>query len=350
MRRIEIITMVMVLSFFTAVLSGCGNTADEDQTKYQPGPNRKVIIDTDTGADDACAIIMAARSSNLDILGVTTLAGNVELEQSTKNALAALEIAGCDAPVYGGSTENIMGESNVVFSVFGKDGMGEADLIHPVKAAEQGDAVDFILDTVRKNPDEIEIIALGPTTNIAKAIQKDPETMRRVKRIWSMGTAGQGPGNATPVAEFNVYGDPEAYKIMLDSGINITVVGLDMCGKEAQWTNAQFEELSGSGEIGEFVTKSFAKIRDFYAMNGSADSVMNCDTLAMTCVIYPDFITDTVQCHGSCIVEPGETFGEVLFYKKGHTYDVATNNYDYNVTLVSGVRASDYFNLFLDTL
>ena len=77
---------------------------------------------------------------------------------------------------------------------------------------------------------------------------------------------------------------------------------------------------------------------------------MNCDTLAMTCVIYPDFVTDTVQCHGSCIVEPGETRGEVLFYKKGFTYDVVENGYDYNVTLVSGVKGSDYFNLFLETL
>ena len=332
------------------ILSGCGNTADDNKTEYKPGPDRKVIIDTDTGADDACAIIMAAKSKNLNILGVTTLAGNVELEQSTKNALAALEIAGCDAPVYGGSTENSKGEKINAFSVFGKDGMGEADLVHPGKTAEKKDAIDFILDTVRENPDEIEIIMLGPATNIAKAIQKDPETMNKVKHIWSLGTTGQGPGNATPVAEFNVYGDPYAYRIMLDSGIDITVIGLDMCGNEAQWTNEQFEELSRSGKKGEFVAKSFAKIRDFYASNGSADSVMNCDTLAMTCIIYPDFITDTVQCHGSCITDPGETRGEVLFYKKGFTYDVAENNFNYNVTLVSGVNRSDYFRLFLETI
>lgn len=94
------------------------------------------------------------------------------MEQSTRNALAALETAGCDAPVYKGSADTIDGTVKTAFSVFGTDGMGDADLIHPKKQAEDGDAVDFIIDTVRNNPDEVEIIAIGPATNIAKAIKK----------------------------------------------------------------------------------------------------------------------------------------------------------------------------------
>ncbi len=344
-------SFAVILMAALLLLSGCGKKAD-DAAAYRPGPERKVIIDTDSGADDASALIMAACSENLDILGVTTLVGNVDLEQSTRNALAALEIAGCDAPVYGGSSENSMGEIIDAYSVFGEDGLGDADLARPKKEAEKTDAVTFILDTVRKNPDEVEIIALGPATNIAKAIEKEPETMRRVKRIWSMGTAGQGHGNATPVAEFNVYADPRAYQMMLDSGISITVVGLDMCNDEAMWTDEQFEELSKSGAAGGFVSKSFAKIREFYASNGFDDSVRNCDSVAMTCLIYPDFITNTVQCHGSCVTEPGETLGEVIFYKEGFTYDVNVNNsdFDYNVTLVSGVKENDYFDLYMETI
>ena len=110
--------------------------------------HRRIIIDTDTGADDASALILAAKQKNVEILGVTVLVGNVDLEQSTQNALAALETAGCDAPVYKGSADTIDGTVKTAFSVFGSDGMGDADLIHPKKQAEDGDAVDFIIDTV----------------------------------------------------------------------------------------------------------------------------------------------------------------------------------------------------------
>ena len=185
---------------------------------------RKIIIDSDTGADDASALILAAKQKNVEILGVTVMVGNVDLEQSSKNALAALELAGCDAPVYKGSADTFTGELKYAYSVFGNDGMGDADLIHPKKQAAEGGAVDFIIDTVKNNPNEVELILLGPATNIAKAIKKAPDEMKKVKRIWTMGTAGLGAGNASPVAEFNVYADAEAFKIMLDSGLPITVI------------------------------------------------------------------------------------------------------------------------------
>ncbi len=311
--------------------------------------HRKVIIDTDTGADDASALILAAKQENVEILGVTVLVGNVDLEQSTKNALAALEIAGCDAPVYKGSADTIDGTVKTAFSVFGNDGMGDADLIHPQKQAEDGDAIDFIIDTVKNNPGEVEIIAVGPATNIAKAIQKAPEDMKKVKRIWSMGTAGLGPGNASPVAEFNVYADAEAYKIMLDSGLPVTVIGLDMCGGEAQWTDAQFEELAALNDTGSFVAASFGKIREFYKSNGSED-VMNCDTLAMMCALYPGFVKSTVNTHASCIIEQGETYSQVIFYKEGFTYDIVKNEFDCNVVLVTEVDKASYFKNFMDAI
>jgi len=228
--------------------------------------------------------------------------------------------------------------------------MGDADLIHPTGKAEVSDAVDFILDTVKANPDEVEIIALGPATNIARAIERDPDTMKKTKRIWSMGASGLGPGNATPVAEFNVYHDPDAYKVMLDSGLPVTIIGFDMCGGESKWTDDQFERLNETNEIGRFVTASFAKIREFYRSNGDSGSVSICDSLAMMCLACDGFISDTLSCHGSCITDDGETRGEVLFYKEGFTYDVADNDFDYNVTLVTGVNGKDYFDLYLKAI
>ena len=344
-----------------ASLCACGNQPETQQSAAAvqattvaqlakaSGDHRKLIIDTDTGADDASALILAAKQENVEILGVTVLVGNVNLEQSTQNALAALEIAGCDAPVYKGAEETFNGTVKTAFSVFGTDGMGDADLIHPKKQAEKGDAVDFILDTVRNNPNEVEIIALGPATNIAKAIQKAPDDMKKVKRIWSMGTTGLGPGNASPVAEFNVYADADAYKLMLDADLPVTVVGLDMCDGEAAWTDAQFEALEALNETGRFVSKSFGKIREFYKSNGS-ETVMNCDALAMMCALYPDFVNAVIDTHASCITEKNETYSQVIFYKKGFTYDLVKNNFDYNVTLVTDVNKSAYFNTFLQAI
>ena len=283
-------------------------------------------------------------------MGVTVLVGNVDLEQSAANALMALEMAGSDARVYKGASENSSGETIEASSVFGNDGMGEADLVHPKGQAEEKDAVDFILEMVSQYPNEVEIIMLGPATNIAKAIERDPETMKQVKMIWSMGTTGLGPGNASPVAEFNVYADPMAYKTLLDSGLDITIIGLDMCSGEAQWTDEQFAELIKTNDAGKYVADSFGKLRSFYAANGSVGSVMNCDTLVMICVLFPEFIRKTIQCHASCMTEPGETYAQVIFYQQGFTYDVVNNDFDYNVTLVARVDKENYFSLFLEAI
>ncbi len=343
--------MVCVVSCLIGIMMITNSFAEETEQHTAEDPVHKIIIDTDTGADDASALILAAKSPNVEILGVTVLAGNVNLDQGTKNALMSLEIAGADAPVYRGSDENYSGRKIDVSSVFGLDGMGEKDLIHPSQGAKEQNAVDFILETIEEYPDEVEIVALGPATNIAKAIEQDPETMQKVKMIWSMGTSGLGPGNASPVAEFNVYNDPEAYKIMLDSGIDITVIGLDMCGGEAMWTDQQFEELSKEGHIGEFITESFDKVREFNADNDLTGTVMNCDACAMMCVVDPDFVNSTISCHGSCITDPGETYGQVIFYQEGLSYDMVSNkDYDYNVSLVSDVNKAEYFDLYLHAI
>ena len=347
--------LITMLCIFMAVsFNACSSDHQENRTeptpKYTMSTKHKVIIDTDTGGDDASALILAAKSENIDILGVTVLAGNVELEQAAQNALAALEIAGCNVPVYKGAAENYSGEKIDAFSVYGKDGMGDSDLIHPTGKAEDKNAVDYILETVAKYPNEVEIVALGPATNIAKAIERDPDTMKKVKMIWSMGTCGLGPGNASPVAEFNVYSDAYAYKVMLDSGINITVAGLDMCGGDAMWTDEQFEQLSKTNEIGKFVTLSFTKLREFYESNRSGGAVDNPDSMAMMCVVCDNFVNDTIKCHGSCITQQGETYGQVIFYKQGFTYDVAGNDFDYNVSLISSVGQTDYFDLYLQAI
>lgn len=338
------IIVIIVMLFSLASCSGPASDNDAAPEKK----TRKIIIDTDSGADDAAAIILAAKDSSVTIEGVTVIAGNVDLDRAAENALMSLETAGVSVPVYKGAAESISKEPFDPYSVFGEDGMGDADLIHPSGKAEDKSAVDFILETVRNDPGEIEILELGPATNIANAIQKDPETMKKVKRIWALGTAGLGPGNATPVAEFNVYADVEAYKIMLDSGIPVTVIGYDMCGGDAAWTDEQFGRLEASGDTGRFVAKALEKIRAFYEKNGS-DAVSVCDPEAIMCALHEDFIKESIKCHASCITESGETYGEVIFYKEGFTYDLEVpEDLDYNVTLVTDVDRAGYFDRYLE--
>lgn len=302
---------------------------------------RKIIIDTDTGGDDAAALILAARSDAVEILGVTVAAGNVSLEQAAKNCLAALELAGCTAPVYLGAKTPLNGEEKECFSVYGSDGMGDADLIHPKGIPAEGDAVDFILDCVRKNPGEIELVALGPMTNLALAVERDCETMKKVRRIWSMGTAGFGPGNATPVAEFNVYKDAPAYRIVLGLGVPMTVLGLDM-DDEPTWTSAeQLEEMKQGSTAQRFVALSVGKLLEFKRSNG-INAVDLPDAVAMACVVWDDFVEETTQCYGSCITEPGETYGMVIFYKAGFHYDSMPKIGTCNVSVVTKARKDEF--------
>ena len=252
--------VLFFVALATVLPAGCRADHTPNASNESPAV-RKIIIDTDTGADDSSALILAACTENVEILGVTVLVGNVELEQSAKNALMALETAGSDAKVYKGASVNTRGERLKAYSVFGADGMGDAGLIDPKGSPEEQDAVEVILETVSRYPGEVEIVAIGPATNLANAIERDPETMKKVKMIWMMGTTGLGPGNATPVAEFNVYADPDAYQTVLDSGISITIAGLDMCSGDAEWTDEQFDTLSKANDTGKFVATSFGKLR-----------------------------------------------------------------------------------------
>lgn len=339
-----VLIMVVLVS-----LVSCSKPASSEKLA-SPEKTHTIIIDSDSGADDAAAIILAAKDSSVTIEGVTVTAGNVDLYHGAENVLMSLEMAGVSVPVYKGAAESISNEPFEPYSVFGTDGMGDADLIHPSGKAEDKSAVDFILETVGAHPGEIEIFEFGPATNIANAILKDPETMKKVKMIWCLGTAGLGPGNATPVAEFNVYADAEAYKIMLDSGIPITVIGFDMCGGDAEWTDKQFSELEASGDTGLFIAKALEKIREFYKSNGD-DAVSVCDPEAVMCALDEDFMKESIDCHASCITERGETYGEVIFYKKGFTYDLTVpEDLDYNVRLVTDVDKAGYFDRYLKAI
>jgi len=301
---------------------------------------RKFIIDTDTAADDAVALLLATSKNDIEILGVTTVCGNVPLELATKNALAVLEVGGKNIPVYKGAKKPLKRELFTAEYVHGLDGLGDSGLSHSKRKPEETDAVDFILNAVKKYPNKIEIIALGPATNLANAILRDSDTMKKVKRIWSMGTSGQGDGNVTKVAEFNVYVDAESYDIMLKSGIPITIIGLDMCLGESSLTNAEREKLKNNSKKGLFVYKCTRKIVEHNIKTFNKNVADIPDAVAVACALYGETVTAKKDFYCLCQTVNDETYGGVTLL----------DNKAPNATLVTKFNAELFKKILFESL
>ncbi|MGB1390005.1 MAG: nucleoside hydrolase [Paracoccaceae bacterium] len=197
-------------------------------------PPRKIIIDTDPGQDDAVAILLALASpEELEVLGITAVAGNVPLTLTERNARIVCELAGrSDMRVFAGCDRPLRHSLVTAEHVHGKTGLDGPDLPEPTMPLAPGHAVDFIIDTLRMEPaGTVTLCPLGPLTNIATAFEKAPDIASRVQEIVLMGGAYFEVGNITPAAEFNIYVDPEAAEIVIKSGCKITIMPLDVTHK-----------------------------------------------------------------------------------------------------------------------
>jgi inosine-uridine nucleoside N-ribohydrolase len=204
---------------------------DKSAAQQSSSVTTKVIIDTDPGVDDALALLLAMRSPELQILGITAVAGNVPLEFTLPNALRMVEIAGRkDIPVASGAKGPLVRRLVTAAYAHGENGLGGAVFPEPKLKPITEPAAQFICDTVRKHAGDITLVTLGPLTNVAAALNSDEQLAKIVSRLVMMGGSLSG-GNITPAAEFNVYVDPEAARIVFQSGIPITMVGLDVTRK-----------------------------------------------------------------------------------------------------------------------
>ena len=215
---------------------------------------RKVIIDCDPGIDDALAIILALKSKEIEVIGITTVSGNVESLQGAKNALKVLKLLGrLDIPVYLGESKPVKRELVTAQDTHGKDGLGETFLEEVSSEYIRENGVDFILNTL-KNQENVSIIALGPLTNLCRAIEKDSESFHRVKEIVSMGGAYKSHGNCSPVAEFNYWVDPHGAREFLKRfNGEFTMVGLDVTREIVLTPNLREMIHQFKDEIGDFI-------------------------------------------------------------------------------------------------
>ena len=203
----------------------------KQQLRQGGGGSSRVIIDTDPGVDDALALLLAMRSPELKIEGITPVAGNVPLKLTLPNALRMVEVAGrAEIPVAAGGREPLVRRLVTAAYAHGENGLGGAEFPEPKIKPIPESAADFIRRTVRKYPGEVTLITIGPLTNVGVALRGDPELAGMVRNLVMMGGSLSG-GNITPAAEFNVYVDPEAARIVFQSGIPITMVGLDVTRK-----------------------------------------------------------------------------------------------------------------------
>lgn len=192
---------------------------------------QKIILDVDTGSDDALAILLAIQSTRFEIQGISTCFGNTSLKQVILNTFKILNLADrLDIPVFRGSLIPLRGKGRRG-RTSGKDGLCDVFLPSPDRKAQQVKAEKFILETVLNYQREVIIIATAPLTNIAKVLKQNPEIKKKVKRIFVMGGAIEVSGNITPFAEFNFFNDPEAAKIVLGSGVPLALIPLDVTTK-----------------------------------------------------------------------------------------------------------------------
>lgn len=245
---------------------------------------KRVIIDTDTAGDDTIALLTAIRHFKVE--GVTITGGNVAFDQQVENALYTIQVANVNykIPVYKGYESPMLsfGENKhtTVEDVHGRDGMGDAFFEKAKQAPEQGHAVDFIIETVKQNPNEISLLAIAPLTNIAMALKKEPSIADEIEHLYIMGGINNSLGNITPAAEYNFYTDPEAAKLVLNSGIPMTMVGWDMCTDYSLMKDENYADIENMQTRGsEFFIKINKVVKEFNKNVHRLDGTTHPDTL-----------------------------------------------------------------------
>lgn len=197
---------------------------------------RPFVIDTDTATDDAVAMVLALSYPDVHIEAFTVVAGNVGLPKTVQNALYTVEVCGAKVPVYSGADRPLLAELVTAAEVHGGDGLGDIGLPLYGRQPAEGHAVDALIAAANKFAGELTLVTLGPLTNVALAITMDPTFAGKIKRCVVMGGAPDGIGNTTPTAEFNIYVDPEAARIVLKSGMSLEMVGWDATLLDAMLT------------------------------------------------------------------------------------------------------------------
>lgn len=318
----------------------------------------KVILDTDPGTDDAMAILLALNSPELEVKAITVVAGNMVVDQGVENARKLVSLAGrCGIPVVGGASHPLVQALITAEYFHGANGLGNIELPAPRCPPDAGFAPDVMIKLIHEYPHEITLIPLGPLTNVALALRKDPSIVSLVKEVVLMGGSIAG-GNASAAAEANIYNDPEAARSVFEAGWPITMVGLNVT-EQTLFTRADLRRLAATrGQQNDFAAGVMRFLLDLATGLGSNVAPMH-DPLAVGAVIDPTLISTEnmwveVETRGE--FTRGETVAsrhnasDRRIFRGGRYVIVGIERVQPNVHVAVGVESRRFIDLFISRL
>ena len=282
---------------------------------------RPFYVDTDTASDDAVALVIALRHPDIDVVGIGVVAGNVPLDMAVQNALYTRELVGrLDVPVHVGEAAPLSIRLETAQNVHGGDGMGDIGLDLTGRSPDGDDAVGALLDASHEHSGELTLVTLGPLTNVARALERDPSLPERIPRTVIMGAVADHIGNVTPCAEFNMWADPHAVQAVLDSGLAVEFVGWDISRKHAVVPPALADELRAIGTpVADFCIGIQRVVEEFCATQTKLPGFDLPDPITMAYAIDPSIATETRRLHLAVETESELTRGMVVMDVLGFT-------------------------------
>jgi len=257
--------------------------------------NRAFLIDTDTASDDAVALIMALRAPQIQVLAITTVAGNVDVHQASRNALYTAELCDSNVPVFAGAERPLQRPHLNASWFHGRDGLGDHGYPPPQRAPESKSACDAIIETIESHPG-LEVVTLGPLTNVALTLQKNPGIAAKVGRCVVMGGAPCCEGNVTPAAEYNIWCDPEAARIVVRSGLPIELVGWHLCRGGAVLNPSDIQHVLSFGTpVAKFAIECNSRAQAAFLKQSGEHGISLPDPVAMAIALDASIVTSQSQ-------------------------------------------------------
>ena len=306
---------------------------------------RKFLIDTDTASDDAVALVLALKSTEVRVECITVVAGNCNLNQAVQNALFTVELCESDVPVYAGESTPLCRDRIDAIQVHGVDGMGDIGLPLHCRIPSGLNGVAMIIETIHSHPNEIEVVTLGPLTNMARALKLDPSIAAKVKQCVVMGGVPDGHGNIWPGSCFNIFADPEAAKIVYHSGMKLKMVGWDISRKFAVISEEEQKQLLAIGTKAATFSHDIQRTLSAWARSKSRLNGYDLpDPIAMAIAIDPSIATRT-ECYYIDIETTSELTRGQTVVDYNHTLGL-----DKNVELVIEASHDKFIKFLFDSV